>query len=62
MNEQRTRREGAAPPSTGPEGEGRPEPVRAVRGGSGSPGRAAARPNPGRDGPSRLGAPPPPGS
>ena len=60
MSEQRTRREGAAPPSAGPEG--RPEPVRAIRGGSGSPGRAAARPDPGRDGPSRLGPQPPPGS
>ena len=37
MNEQRTRREGAAPPSAGPE----------------------RRPDPGRSGPSRLGAPPP---
>ena len=62
MNAQRTRREGAAPPSAGPEGRpARPGPA-AVRGGSGSQGRMALRPHPGRNGPSRLGAPPTPGS
>ena len=60
MNAQRTRREGAAPPSAGPEGRSGPAP--SVRGGSGSPGRMALPPPPGRNGPSRLGAPPTPGS